>query len=67
MTLYEIYGDTNWHPVQLVHCVRCGGEYPPTDMILIDMGVWVCPSEGCHGTFSVSVFPITTESDPKER
>ncbi len=58
MTLHEIYTETNYHEVSLVHCTRCGGEYSPYDLILLDIGIWVCPLESCKGTWGVSIFPI---------
>jgi hypothetical protein len=63
MTLYEIYQETNYRPIMLVHCTRCGGEYCPTEMILLDMGNWVCPLESCHGMWGVSIFPVVTTEE----
>jgi len=63
VTPHEIYAETNWRPVSLVHCIRCGGEYHPTELLLIDLGNWICPSEGCRGSWGASIFPIVTSEE----
>ena len=63
MTLYEIYQETNYRPVTNVHCTQCGGEYHPTELILLDLGNWICPLEGCHGAWGASIFPIVVTEE----
>lgn len=55
--------DIHFDVVNLVHCVRCGNEYPPGKMILVKTSIWYCPIDGCHGIYGAGVVPVTIKSE----
>lgn len=60
-------------PGHLVHCTRCGIEYPSTSLVYgrrdgdttsgLNGWNWYCAQDNCYGRSPQSIYPVTIEFD----